>query len=233
MTATISMARIVSGFGVPPQIIGRMITTPAQDIAWLTPEDLRDMGVVMTGRSGRTNALIATDLCQLAALDLELREGAVPSEPPAAQDRRYAEAYAAAVRGDYPKAIRFWRQFADAGDGISQYNLGQMYAAGEGVERDAAAAVEWYRRAAESGVAHARLSLGIAYALGRGVPQDLLQAHIWLDLAAAAYTADDDRNRAVKARDLVATKMTTHEIAEAQRLAREWRDQRNIHHRGQ
>jgi hypothetical protein len=105
---------------------------------------------------------------------------------------------------------------------MSQYNLGQMYEAGQGVARDFAEAAQWYRRAAESGIAHARFSLGVAYALGRGVPQDYLEAHKWLNLAAAAYTADDDRNRAVKARDLVATRMTSREIAQAQRLAREW-----------
>jgi TPR repeat protein len=105
---------------------------------------------------------------------------------------------------------------------MSQYNLGQMYEAGQGVARDFAEAAQWYRRAAESGIAHARFSLGVAYALGRGVPQDYLEAHKWLNLDAAAYTADDDRNRAVKARDLVATRMTSREIAQAQRLAREW-----------
>jgi hypothetical protein len=44
------MARIVSGFGVPPRITGQMVATPAHEIAWLKPEDLRDMGVIMTGR---------------------------------------------------------------------------------------------------------------------------------------------------------------------------------------
>jgi hypothetical protein len=94
------------------------------------------------------------------------------------------------------------------------------------VTRDFAEAAEWYRRAAESGIPHARLSLGVAYALGRGVPQDFLQAHKWLNLAVAAYTADEDRSRAVRARDLVATRMTSHDIAEAQRLAREWEQHR-------
>ncbi len=96
-----------------------------------------------------------------------------------------------------------------------------MYAAGRGVTRDLAEAATWYRRAAEHGIAQARLSLGIAYALGRGVPRDLLQAHKWLNLAASASPSEEDRNRAVKARDLVVTKMTLHELTEAQRLAHE------------
>jgi hypothetical protein len=222
--ATIAMANIVSRYGVPPSIIGRMVTTPAQEIAWLTPQDLRDMGVVMTGQRQHPAPLPLPDHRELAALDLQPKEGIVDPEQPRRDDPRYAQAYAAATRNDYVRAIRLWRQLADAGDGISQYNLAQMYAAGQGVERDPAVAAEWYRRAAERGVAHAQLSLGIAYALGRGVLQDLPQAHKWLDLAAATYTAENDRSRALKARDLVASRMTAREIAEAHRLAEEWRN---------
>ena len=222
--ATIAMARIVSRFGVPPGIIGQMVTTSAQEIAWLTPQDLREMGVVMTGQ----RPLASPDHQELAALDLPTDDSAVLPEPLTRGDHRYAEANAAVMRGDYADAIRLWRQLADGGDGISQYNLAKMYAAGRGVARDPAAAAEWYRRAAESGVAHARLWLGIAYALGRGVPQDLLQAQKWLDLAADVYADEADRNRAVEARDLVASKMNPRDIAEAQRLAREWRNQRAI-----
>ncbi|UTD29742.1 hypothetical protein [Bradyrhizobium sp. WD16] len=227
--ATISMARIASTFGVPPRIIGQMIATPARDIAWLTPDDLRAMGAIMTGRQVRSAPPMLTDDPQLAALDLQPPEAtALPSVQ---ADRRDADATAAAGRGDYSDAIRLWRQTADAGDGMSQYNLARMYAAGHGVTRDLAKAATWYHRAAERGIAHARLSLGIAYALGRGVPPDLLQAYRWLDLAASAYTADQDRRRALKARDLVAVKMTLPQIDEAQRLAREWNGQRGADHR--
>ncbi|MGJ4942104.1 hypothetical protein ACQR1W_16130 [Bradyrhizobium sp. HKCCYLS1011] len=49
--ATLSMARIASTFGVPPRIVGRMITTRPDDIAWLSPEDLRSMGAIITDRA--------------------------------------------------------------------------------------------------------------------------------------------------------------------------------------
>ena len=51
--ATIAMARVASGFGVPPRIIGQMVTTHAHEIAWLTPDDLRAMGAIVTDRPGR------------------------------------------------------------------------------------------------------------------------------------------------------------------------------------
>ncbi len=55
------------------------------------------------------------------------------------------------------------------------------------------------------------------YYKGEGVPQDYVEAHKWLNLAAAK-----DSQHA-KARDLAAAKMTREQIAEAQRLAREWK----------
>ncbi|TAI65086.1 hypothetical protein [Bradyrhizobium sp. Leo170] len=59
--ATMAMARIASGFGVPPRITRQMVTTHAHDIAWLTPDDLRDMGTIMTDRPGRRTPTSADD----------------------------------------------------------------------------------------------------------------------------------------------------------------------------
>jgi hypothetical protein len=48
---------------------------------------------------------------------------------------------------------------------------------------------------------------------------------MWFNLAAASFPASDvsNRNLAGKNRDLVARKMTPDQIAEAQKLAREWK----------
>ena len=48
------------------------------------------------------------------------------------------------------------RQAADQGDADAQYNLGLMYANGEGVPEDDAEAVRWYRLAADQGTTRAR-----------------------------------------------------------------------------
>ena len=48
--ATIAMARIVKGLGVPPAVIGKMVVTPPSEVVWLTADDLRAMGVSVTGR---------------------------------------------------------------------------------------------------------------------------------------------------------------------------------------
>jgi TPR repeat protein len=85
------------------------------------------------------------------------------------------------------------------------------------VPQDHAQAILWYRKAADQGVADAQYNLGVVYESGRGVPQDYAQAHMWFNLAAAGGDAT-----ALKARDMVASMMTPEQIAEAQKLAREW-----------
>jgi len=76
---------------------------------------------------------------------------------------------------------------------------------------------------AEQGDTGARFNLGVSYMKGEGVPQDYVQAHMWLNLAAASGNSD-----AGKYRDLAARIMTPEQIAEAQRLAREWTVKANV-----
>jgi TPR repeat protein len=63
------------------------------------------------------------------------------------------------------------------------------------------------------------------YYSGRGALQDYVQAYKWANLAAARIPALETEHRAmaVKLRDEVTERMTPEEIAEAQRLARQWR----------
>ena len=56
------------------------------------------------------------------------------------------------------------------------------------------------------------------YENGWGVAQNYVMAHMWFSLAAAAGDGDAARNR-----DISATKMTPEQIADAHKLAREWR----------
>jgi uncharacterized protein len=56
------------------------------------------------------------------------------------------------------------------------------------------------------------------YAQGHGVPQDDVLAHMWFNLAAAI-----GEKSAVTDRDKAAAQMTPAQVAEAQKLAREWK----------
>jgi TPR repeat protein len=126
---------------------------------------------------------------------------------------------------DYAEAVTWYRKAADQGRADAQFNLALMYANGQGVPQDHAEAMTWYRKAAEQGDAAAQLNLGVIYHVGQGVPQDYVQAHKWYNLAAARFPASDSEKRAnaVRNRDAVTAKMTAAQIAEAQRLAREWK----------
>jgi TPR repeat protein len=79
-------------------------------------------------------------------------------------------------------------------------------------------AASWYRKAAEQGLSPAQNSLGLLYRSGLGVPHDLVQAHMWFNLAATRGDQQAARNR-----EAVAGDMTAQQIAEAQKLARDWR----------
>ncbi len=83
---------------------------------------------------------------------------------------------------------------------------------------DYATALKEWRPLAEQGHAEAQFSLGVMYAGARGVPHNDVLAHMWMNLAAAQ--GDED---AWKTRDLLAELMTRAQLAEAQRLAREWK----------
>ncbi len=115
--------------------------------------------------------------------------------------------------------MKWYRLGAEQGDAAAQFKLGFMYDSGRGVPQDTAEALKWYRLAAGQGIAYAQTNLGIMYENGRGVAQDYVLAHMWFNLAAAQ---GKDEN-VLKLRDLLASEMTPDQIAEAQRLAREWK----------
>jgi len=101
---------------------------------------------------------------------------------------------------------------------MAQSLLGVMYNNGQGVPQDDTEAGKWYRLAAEQGHSGAQDLLGDMYHYGQGVPRDDALAHMWATLAAA-----QGNENAVKGRDLLEELMTPAQLAEAQRLAREWK----------
>ncbi|ANX03401.1 hypothetical protein PG2T_03795 [Immundisolibacter cernigliae] len=148
-----------------------------------------------------------------------------PKEPKATATATSEDGWAAYERGDYATALRVFRTLAERGDTNAQNSLGVMYNNGIGVTTNHAEAAKWYRLAAEQGNAYCQNMLGFMYGNGEGVAQDRVQAYKWLELAATLLPASDAANRkiAVENRDLVATLMTPAELAEAQRLVREWK----------
>ena len=131
------------------------------------------------------------------------------------------------VPQDYAQAHKWYLKAAAQGHATAQVNLGVLYANGQGVPSDYAQARKWYLKAAAQGHARAQVKLGVLYAEGRSVPQDYVFSHMWFNLAAA-----QGEELAVIGRDQIAQKMTQEQIAEAQRLAREWKPIRSKVERG-
>ena len=70
---------------------------------------------------------------------------------------------------------------------------------------------------AQMGASDALFELGMLYATGRDVATDLVVAHKWFNLAAARGNPSALAHRIELARE-----MSVDQVAEAQRLAREW-----------
>jgi TPR repeat protein len=91
-------------------------------------------------------------------------------------------------------------------NGVAAYNRG-----------DYATAMRLWQPLADLGDPSAQNNLGVMYERDEGVPQDHVRAHMWFNLAAAQSV-----QTAAEGRDRVAKRMTPAQIAEAQKLAREW-----------
>ena len=160
----------------------------------------------------------------------------------------YSDAEAAYNRGDYKTAFRGYKRLANQGHARAQSSLGFMYGKGQGVPQDYKEAVTWFRKAANQRCARAHQSnletvpgnlsdiekrfskefikrdnqrcardqfnLGRMYAKGR----EYVVAYMWVNLAAS-----EGDEKASQLRDAIEKIMTPSQIAEAQKLAREWK----------
>jgi TPR repeat protein len=119
------------------------------------------------------------------------------------------------------EAVYWFRKAAAQGSADAEYELGKCYMEGTGASRDIELGVKWIRHAAERGLPPAQNTLGQCYQKGTGVTRDALQAYKWFALAAAR---DDARAADIRVSIAkVETQLTKEQVAEAQRLAREFK----------
>ena len=79
-------------------------------------------------------------------------------------------------------------------------------------------ALKEFRLLAEQGHTEAQMNLGIMYSQGQGVPKNDVQAYGWYILAGG-----QGNDLAEEFKDHLEKSMTLDQLAEAQRLAREWK----------
>jgi S1-C subfamily serine protease len=119
---------------------------------------------------------------------------------------------------DYTEAAKWFLKAAEQGDSLGQCNLAGMYVQGHGVAHDDVEAARWFREAAAQGNAIAQGNLGAMYANGDGVPRNYVEAYKWNSLAASQGQVNGKSNLSKNE-----SRMTPEQIAEAQRLARDFR----------
>jgi TPR repeat protein/formylglycine-generating enzyme required for sulfatase activity len=115
---------------------------------------------------------------------------------------------------DYNQALYWYTKAAEQGYVDAQYSLGLMYAEGQGVIQDYKQAFYWWIKSAEQGSPEAQQSLGIMYYNGQGVTQNYKLAYVWWSLSATRGDKDSIKNR-----NIVAKKLTSQQLSEAQDLA--------------
>jgi hypothetical protein len=184
----------------------------------------------------------ATDMAEVADVTAETKKSVSasrkpPPPPPLGQpSQEYVSGLkssdaadtpvGARKRDDFPKAnrlddhhfaVQLYEESAENGDSDAQYKLGLLYLTGNGALQDFAEAAKWLRLAAEQGYALAQYELGLIYRSGYGLAIDQVQSYVWLNLAAAGGV-----QQAVGARDDVMRSLNTRQLAQAQKISRDW-----------
>ena len=146
------------------------------------------------------------------------------------------------VAQDFGEAFKWYRIAADQSSSYAENVLGVAYEHGFYVAQDDAEAFRWYRRAANriydrpdnTWIHSPQYNIGAMYASGRGTAQDYVRALMWFNLAIAfgdtkppaplgIKLVDTSIYTALEQRDRLMALMTSAQIAEAGKLANEWR----------
>lgn len=122
------------------------------------------------------------------------------------------------VTRDVNEAVKWYRKAAEQGHKPAQIFLGFCYKNGEGVATNEVEAVQWFRKAGERGDRLGQYMLGFCYQYGKGVPSNSVEALKWFNLSAA-----QDFDLAKRTQSEVSNQLKKEQIAEAQKLASEFK----------
>lgn len=109
---------------------------------------------------------------------------------------------------------------AQKGDAEAQFELGDIYLSGNGVDQSDKKGLLWVRRSADQGFARAQHYMGEAYTNGVGLilKKNTVEACKWLTLA-----ANQEHGPATRSMKDLQEKMTPQEIEQAKKLAQDWK----------
>ena len=131
--------------------------------------------------------------------------------------------YGFGVPKDEKQALKWFKKSAESGYGHAQFNLALMYMEGKGTPQDKAKAWLWMKKAAAQGQSGALFYMGVTCRDGDGIRKDTVKALMYMDLAVDRATKWDNQGDMLANRQALAKQMTPAQIAEAKRLAAEWK----------
>ncbi len=107
-----------------------------------------------------------------------------PAEPSSAQPPPAQPATSATPPSEPAARAAFYLARAKAGDPVAQYDVGVLYAQGDGFVQDYTSAASWFHAAAAQGNLDAEYNLGVLYERGLGVTASAVDAVNWYRSAA-------------------------------------------------
>jgi TPR repeat protein len=116
------------------------------------------------------------------------------------------------------QGVKMLRKAADKGLAQAQCELALLYQGHPEWENEPNESLKWFCLAANQGHVESQIQLSDKYADGAGVPLDDVLAYMWANLAAVS-----GNEIARKKRSDLTEKMSKEQVAEAQRLCRDWR----------
>lgn len=119
---------------------------------------------------------------------------------------------------DKQEKLHWLIKAAESGERYAQLYLADQYREGKDVPQDFEKALKWYQKASDQGLDKAQIQLSNMYENGLGVSTNLVLAYMWANIASAS----GDEN-AIKQRDKLLNILSRDQIAEAQKLSREWK----------
>lgn len=129
------------------------------------------------------------------------------------------------VPRDRAAAVNWLGRAAARGEANAQFEIGIMYYNGDGLPQDYVLAARWVGLSAALGQVRAQALFGHMLEHGEGVARDFVKAHKWYNLAASRLPPSESEilELTLSGRDRVAGRLAQAQLAEAQRLAREWK----------
>jgi TPR repeat protein len=125
------------------------------------------------------------------------------------------------TRVDGRVAVYWFERAAEKNTPHAINALGELYLGHRDVPQDFARARSWFLRGAQIGDSACMYNIGVLYARGQGLVQDDIEAFKWFDLAADAGVGEE-RDKALRARTLLAERLTPVEVSWAEGRVKDW-----------